>query len=88
MREVERIFNSLLRNIAPPNNYISDGLVFQIDGILDQSRIPQPIVAMGMEGKPFSEYRGTVARNSANNGWYFDGATCLYVQGNTATAII
>ena len=83
MREVERIFNSLLRNVAPPNNYISDGLVFQIDGILDQSRIPQPIVAMGMEGKPFSEYRGTVARNSANNGWYFDGATCLYVQGNT-----
>lgn len=83
MREVDRIFNSLLRNVAPPNNYISDGLVFQIDGILDQSRIPQPIVAMGMEGKPFSEYRGTVARNSANNGWYFDGATCLYVQGNT-----
>ena len=83
MREVDRIFNSLLRNVAPPNNYISDGLVFQIDGILDQSRIPQPIIAMGMEGKPFTEYRGTVARNSANNGWYFDGATCLYVQGNT-----
>ena len=82
MREVDRIFNSMLGNVAPIK-YISDGLVFQIDGILDQSRIPQPIVAMGMEGKPFSEYRGTVARNSTNNGWYFDGATCLHVKGNT-----
>lgn len=83
MREVDWIFNSMLGGDAVPTEYVSDGLVFQIDGILDQSRIPQPIVAMGMENKPFTEYRGTVARNSANNGWYFDGATCLQVQGNT-----
>ena len=84
MREVDRIFNSMLGDaVSVPTEYVSDGLVFQIDGILDQSIIPQPIVAMGMEGKPFTEYRGTVARCSANNGWYFDGTTCLQVQGNT-----
>ncbi len=82
MREVDRIFNSMLGD-AVPTEYVSDGLIFQIDGILDQSIIPQPIVAMGLEGKSFTEYRGAVARNSANNGWYFDGGTCLNIQGNT-----
>lgn len=83
MRLVDNIFNSMLGN-AIPTEYVSDGLVFQIDGILDQSRIPQPIVAQWQGStKYFTEYRGAVARNSANNGWYFDGATCLYVQGNT-----
>lgn len=82
MREVDRIFNSMLGDTVP-TEYVSDGLIFQIDGILDQSIIPQPIVAMGLEGKSFTEYRGSVARNSANNGWYFDGGTCLNIQGNT-----
>lgn len=82
MRPIDRLFNSMLGD-AVPTEYVSDGLIFQIDGILDQSIIPQTIVAVGMENKPFTEYRGTVARNSANNGWYFDGATCLQVQGNT-----
>lgn len=82
MREVDWIFNSMLGGDAVPTEYVSDGLVFQIDGILDQSIIPQPIVAMGIEGKPFTEYRGAVARNNANNGWYFDGETCLQAQGN------
>lgn len=82
MRLVDNIFNSMLGNPAP-TEYVSDGLIFHIDGILDQSRIPKPLVAAGLEGKSFTEYRGTVARNSANNGWYFDGGTCLNIQGNT-----
>lgn len=58
-------------DVAPLVDYVTNGLVFRIDGILDGGIVPTDLVG----GMTFAVQAGTAQRNQANNGWYFDGVT-------------
>lgn len=71
MKKSEQVFFNLLSQ--QNSEYVTSGLVFQIDGLQDLGTLPTDLVG----GIAFTTSQGTIQRNSQNDGWLFDGSTVV-----------